>query len=77
MVHSLWGNKEVMWTSKNSIGRPGGMIMMWKPNLFKVFSIFEGERFIGIQLNWKDSLCMLFASTSRVTLVIKGKVGRS
>lgn len=47
LVHSLWGNEEVMWTSKNSIGRPGGMILMWKPNLFKYFLVFKGKGLLG------------------------------
>lgn len=49
-VHSLWGNKEVMWTSKSSNGRSTGMILMWKSNMFEVYSSFEGEGFVWIQL---------------------------
>lgn len=49
-VHSNWGNKEVKWTYKKETRRSEGMIIMWKPNLFEVFSSLEREDFVEISL---------------------------
>lgn len=45
-IYFLWGNKEVNWMTKRALGKFGGMILMWKPSLFEVFSSFIGEGFV-------------------------------
>lgn len=54
-----------MWISKSSNGRSAGMILMWKSNMFEVYSSFEGEGFVWIQFKWKDSLvCVVYIYSS-------------
>ncbi|KAI5401340.1 hypothetical protein KIW84_065985 [Lathyrus oleraceus] len=70
--HSLWGNKDVQRSSKNSIGRSGGMILLWNPNLFNVFFSFQGSSFVGIQLKIISKLLV-----GRIKEVIRGFISSS
>lgn len=53
-MQSLWVIGDMEWTSKDSIGRSGGMLIMWKPCIFHISFCFRGEGFVGISVLWKD-----------------------
>ncbi|XP_058784972.1 uncharacterized protein LOC131659864 [Vicia villosa] len=52
-VKSLWGEGDMKWSAKWSMGRSGGIITMWKVGLFEVLFNFVGDCFLGLALNWK------------------------
>ncbi|XP_058761236.1 uncharacterized protein LOC131634588 [Vicia villosa] len=50
LASSLWGGNEVEWTSSNSEGASGGMVVLWKKGSLNVNYIFRGHDFIGINI---------------------------
>lgn len=56
LAYSIWGNKDVGWSVKNTIIRSRGMITLWNPSPFVVLFNFIDQVFLGIQLIWKDHL---------------------
>lgn len=45
-----------MWSAKGAKGSSGGMLTLWNATCFNFLCSFEGEGFIGIQLNWKNKI---------------------
>ncbi|XP_058768344.1 uncharacterized protein LOC131642077 [Vicia villosa] len=61
LAQSYWGNGEVMWSAKNSIGMSGGMLLLWNPAIIEAQVSFEGDGFVGIQALWRGT-CIYFVN---------------
>lgn len=49
-VKSIWGTKEIHWSTKYSIGRSIGLLTMWNPNQVQPFHSLDGDIFVGAHL---------------------------
>ncbi|XP_058741630.1 uncharacterized protein LOC131614017 [Vicia villosa] len=56
VVKELWGKDNVEWSSSDAIGASGGMLIMWRKDLFCLIFSFKGIGFIGMGVSWKGSL---------------------
>ena len=69
IVHSIWGDKEVDWTTKFSEGLSGGILISWKTDYIRPYNSFSGEGFLGTATLWKStplyivSVCQFFGTT--------------
>lgn len=52
LCSKLWGDDEFEWVAKNSVGRAGGMIVLWKKGSFSLFLEFQGDNFLGAEGVW-------------------------
>ncbi|XP_058760754.1 uncharacterized protein LOC131634104 [Vicia villosa] len=55
-VKSLWGEGDMEWSAKWSVGRSGGIMTMWKVWLFEVLYSFIGDGFLGLSMNWPGKI---------------------
>lgn len=53
LAWSIWGNKEVEWTTSNSRGSSGDMILFWKKNSLTLNFSFIDNGYVGINTEWK------------------------
>ncbi|CAJ2672026.1 unnamed protein product [Trifolium pratense] len=53
MIQNLWGNIDVEWLAKESRGLSGGLLSVWKRNLFKLCFSFTGTGYLGVCVEWK------------------------
>ncbi|PNX66795.1 cytochrome p450, partial [Trifolium pratense] len=56
MVNSLWGNSDVEWLAKASCGLSGGLLTVWKRDLFNFCFSFTGTGFLGLCVEWKNTV---------------------
>ncbi|XP_058742529.1 uncharacterized protein LOC131615027 [Vicia villosa] len=64
----FWGNKEVEWTTCNSVGAAGGMVILWRRGALSLNYSFLGKGFVGININWKGvgyNLVNVYAACNR------------
>ncbi|XP_058767495.1 uncharacterized protein LOC131641210 [Vicia villosa] len=68
LARDFWGVKEVEWTSSNSVGAAGEMVILWKKGALTVNHSFRGKGFVGINIFWKGNsynLVNVYAPCSR------------
>lgn len=58
-ISSIWGRGICIWVVKNSIGRYGGLLCVWRKDLFEVLSSFFGKSFTGLFVNQNGSTIYL------------------
>ncbi|KAI5437886.1 hypothetical protein KIW84_023851 [Lathyrus oleraceus] len=72
------GNMEVEWSSCDSVGASGGMVILWKKNIFMLNYNFRGEGFMGINMEWRGSniyaSCNVLIRRSMRIDLIKGRL---
>src|SRR4051812_1247954 len=54
IVKSFWVKDKIGWSCANSVGSRGGLITMWKEEIFEEILSFKGEGFLGVKLRCKD-----------------------
>ncbi|XP_071738876.1 uncharacterized protein [Rutidosis leptorrhynchoides] len=52
-IENVWGSQCVKYAVKESVGRSGGLLMIWDASIFHVDRAVEGEFFIGIKSDMK------------------------
>ncbi|XP_058741515.1 uncharacterized protein LOC131613893 [Vicia villosa] len=52
---AFWGNKDVEWTTSNSIGAAGRMVILWRKGALSVNYSFVDKGYVGININWKGA----------------------
>ncbi|CAK8569521.1 unnamed protein product [Lathyrus sativus] len=55
IIRSFWNNGNVGWSFVSSKGKFGGIITLWKEDLFEVICNFKREGCLGLKLLWKGS----------------------
>ncbi|XP_058741467.1 uncharacterized protein LOC131613848 [Vicia villosa] len=64
---SLWQNENVGWSFSKSEGRSGGLVILWRENIFDLVFSFKGTGYIGIKIWLKDSyyyICNIYSPCS-------------
>ncbi|PNX74096.1 cysteine-rich receptor-like protein kinase [Trifolium pratense] len=74
MIFNLWGHNEVDWIAKESRGLSGGLLSIWKRDLFKFRYSFTGTGFLGACIEWKDSLIYIVNIYSPCSMAGKRKL---
>ncbi|XP_058732888.1 uncharacterized protein LOC131604468 [Vicia villosa] len=57
VIKDLWGSDNVDWSSSDSVGASGGIVTMWKKDLFSLIFSFRGEGFLGLCVESEGKLC--------------------
>lgn len=73
-MNLLWGDKEVQWIEKDAQGRSGGLIILWKYDLFESLFSFSLEGFMGINVEWKEKLYYIMNVYSSCCIMKKRKI---
>ncbi|XP_058782487.1 uncharacterized protein LOC131656963 [Vicia villosa] len=56
MVKEMWGDNQVEWSHLDANGTSGGILTMWKKDLFKLLFSFHGEGFLGLCMEKEGNL---------------------
>ncbi|GAU42970.1 hypothetical protein TSUD_188430 [Trifolium subterraneum] len=56
LIHNLWGHRDVEWVHKESRGLSGGLLSVWNKDFCSFRHSFTGDGFLGICVEWKDTL---------------------
>lgn len=51
IAEAFWGNKEVEWTTCNSIGEDGGMFILWRKGSLSLNYSFVGKCYVGVNID--------------------------
>lgn len=49
VVKSFWSNNGIGFSFSNSMGRSGGLLILWKEEILEVITNFKGEGYLGIK----------------------------
>jgi hypothetical protein len=74
MLHSLWGNTDIMWIAKESNGLSGGLLSMWNKNFLPYKYSFTGDGFLGMCFEWRGGLLYIVNVYSPCSLAGKRKL---
>lgn len=50
MVYSIWGYEDCQWSALDSIGQSGGILTIWRKEVFCPVFTFRGQGFLGINV---------------------------
>ncbi|XP_058775967.1 uncharacterized protein LOC131650266 [Vicia villosa] len=56
VVKELWGDNQVEWSYLDANGASGGILTMWKKDLFNLIFSFRGDGFLGLCVEKDDKL---------------------
>lgn len=52
--YALWGSNDVKWVMRPAIGGAGGLLCIWKEDIFVLDECFMGEGSLGVRGMWKE-----------------------
>lgn len=58
-IKDIWGDDRVEWSYSDANGASGGMLTMWKKNLFTLLYSFKGDKYLGLCVEQKVRLVYL------------------
>jgi exonuclease III len=69
----LWGGENVAWTCNLSVGRSGGLLLLWNKDKGNILDTFQGQGFMGIYLEWgeRKTTCVVVNVYAPCNLVAK------
>jgi exonuclease III len=69
----LWGGDNVAWRCNPTLGRSGGLLLLWDMNKGKLIESFQGQGFLGVYLEWgpQKKKCVIINVYAPCNLVVK------
>ncbi|XP_058776246.1 uncharacterized protein LOC131650555 [Vicia villosa] len=76
VVYGLWGSKEHEWSVRNSEGRSGGILTVWRKEVIQPVFSFSSQGFLGIKSLVRGQVLYLINIYSPCILVDKRNLWR-
>jgi exonuclease III len=54
LCRRLWGGDNVAWRCNPTLGRSGGLLLLWDKDKGKLLDTFQGQGFMGVCLEWGE-----------------------
>ncbi|XP_058774258.1 uncharacterized protein LOC131648524 [Vicia villosa] len=71
VARSFWVSPDIGYSFSNSLGRSGGLLILWKAGKMEVVNSFKGEGYLGIKVLWKGDCYYVVNVYSSCDLVKK------
>ncbi|XP_058786229.1 uncharacterized protein LOC131660883 [Vicia villosa] len=70
----FWNRKDIGFSYSNSLGRSGGLLTLWKEDMFDVLLSFKGEGFLGVKVCKNNNFFYLINVYSSCEIVKKRRL---